>query len=262
LIHDLDPSGRPPAKERPSLRDAFRSIRADVRAFLADLARKTRGDPSAMFLVAINLGAAVVAMRHPPVTMSFLFVYWAECGVIGVLNIVKLFFIPVSLGPNARAGPRLRFAAILIAKTFVALFFTIHYGVFLLIVFFALAGIGDQELKWLGVKGFDVKAYFASFLVPIASLALGHVVSFFVNFVGKREYAGRTLENQMLRPYKRVAFMFGAAWAGVFLTVLLRVPGVTLLAVLPAKIIADLHAHFRDRRRPDILTAGATHQTS
>ena len=33
-------------------------------------------------------------MLHPPITASLMFIFWAECVVIGVFNVIKLTYVP------------------------------------------------------------------------------------------------------------------------------------------------------------------------
>ena len=205
---------------------------------LVELARRTAKDPTAIALLVGNVIACVLAARHPPVVMTLLFLYWAECVVIGVLNGVKLWFIrdeSIDMPWQGKA-PILGFLAI-------------HYLLFVGIAGLILWQLGEWELKVRELRrGFDWVDYFKGFILPVLCLAVAHVWSFFRNFLGQREYEGRTLQQQQFHPYKRVAAMFGITVVSGFLISFARGPELAMLLVVPFKLLADLHAHFRDHR--------------
>lgn len=174
--------------------------------------------------------------------------YLAECAVVGAFAIVKLWFIPVELTPQIDRTPALRLAILAGAKAFVTAAFVFHFGMFLLFAYLPVAGIADYELRWRGIRGFDLDAYLRGFMVPLAVIAAGHAVSFCVHFIGKEEWRGRTMREQMTMPYPRVLGMLGAGLAGGLLVAVLRLPAVAVVVFVAFKIVADLHAHFRDHR--------------
>jgi hypothetical protein len=199
-------------------------------------------------LVGANLIAAGIASRHPPATMSVMFLYWAECAVVGAFAILKLWFIPIELTPQLERQPAAKAILVVLSKIVLSAAFVFHFGMFLLLAYLPIAGVADHELRWRGIRSFDADAYLRGFLLPVAAISAGHAVSFFVHFIGKREWRGRTQQQQMLMPYGRVLAMLGIGLAGGLLVAVLRLPAVAVVVFVVLKIVADLHAHFRDHR--------------
>jgi hypothetical protein len=208
-------------------------------AWLLDLARRTAQDWTALALLVANAIAVTLAFFYPPITMSLLFLYWAECVVIGVMKVVEFCFIN---------DERINDEGLMF-KIFLSIFHFLHYALFVFFLFILLYLLARAELRVRGMQGFDEMRYFQGFLLPVAVIAAMHVASFFRNFLGKREYEGRTLEQQVFRPYKRVGAMIGIAFVGGFIVTLTGVPELTLLLIVPFKVVADLDAHFRDHER-------------
>jgi hypothetical protein len=223
-------------------------IAGEVGAWFGRLWQRTRSSPSALVLVVSNLAAAVVALAHPPVSISLLFVYWFECVIIGAINVVKLYCIPATLGPAADTHPVVRLLLVAFGRTVVALVFVVHYGIFTAVIGGVILGLGDVGGDIRTLADIPIGRYMAEFAWPIAFLGAAHVRSFFVQFIGKKEYRGRKLDDQMFRPYRRMLLMFGMLWAGVFIVVVTHQPALIALVFVPAKIVADLVAHFRDHR--------------
>jgi hypothetical protein len=78
----------------------------------------------------------------------------------------------------------------------------------------------------------------------LAAFFISHGISYYVNFLGRREYEGKEIGAQMGEPYKRIVIMhltiiFGGFLVMVFGSVL---PALLLLIVL--KLGADLRAHI------------------
>jgi hypothetical protein len=198
-----------------------------------------------------------MAARHPPATMSVMFLYWAECAVVGAFSVLKLWCIPIELTPQLERRPAARAVLVVLSKLVLSAGFVFHFGMFLLLAYLPIAGVADHELRWRGIRNFDLDAYLRGFLLPVAAIAAGHAVSFFVHFIGRQEWRGRTQQQQMLMPYARVLAMLGIGLAGGLLVAVLRLPAVAVVVFVVLKIVADLHAHFRDhatRATPDPRT--------
>lgn len=184
-------------------------------------------------------------MFHPPVTMSLMLLYWAECVVIGGFNFIKLYYIKPEVDEayleSLSAGKRA------MARSVMPGVFLVHYGMFLFMCFGLLLVLADRELGERGAHERLSLGYYSAFLLPVALLAVSHGVSFFRNFLGKREYEGRTVENQMFRPYRRVALMMAIVFGGIFLVAITGLPKIAALLFVAFKLLVDLRAHFRDR---------------
>ena len=117
--------------------------------------------------------------------------YWFENIIVGLLNVLRMAWIPT--GDTPAAG--------IFQKLFTIFFFSVHYGIFTLvhgIFVFSLLGPGGLMTEAAGGGGTGRIVSSLPFVLhdlrwAIPALFLSHLVSFFVNFVGKREYEGRTV---------------------------------------------------------------------
>ncbi len=157
--------------------------------------------------------------------------YWAESAVIGLWNAVKLAVVG-------------KWAAFLVVP-----FFAGHFGGFMAAHFMFIyylfvrdaAAVGPEPAVWLALS-----ELFIPLQTAIFSLFVSHGISFFANFIGRREYLGAALKQQMTEPYKRVIIMHITVIAGGFLTLALRTPEAALLLLIALKTGADLRAHLRE----------------
>jgi len=200
-----------------------------------------------MLLLATGIVGLVFAFHNPPVTVSVLFLYWVECAVIGALNVAKLRHVRAPRGLSDAETADLPPAKRLAYRCLVPGVFVIHYGIFLVMVFALLYALGVQEMRVRGERHYDLRGHLAGFWAPALVIGSAHVVSFFRNFLGKREYVGRKFLDQMLRPYKRTLILLLVVLGGSGLVALFGLSDMALLAVVPLVLIADLEAHFRER---------------
>jgi uncharacterized membrane protein YjjP (DUF1212 family) len=84
--------------------------------------------------------------------------------------------------------------------------------------------------------------------IAAASLAISHGLSFFINFLGKREYAEISPAQQMFQPYSRVLVLHGTTLAGGLLAGYLGAPLVSLIVMVVLKALIDLRAHLKEHR--------------
>ena len=94
-------------------------------------------------------------------------------------------------------------------------------------------------------------AALAALFVPLwpALLAMfvSHGVSFFYNFLGRREYVGKTMKQQTVEPYQRMVLLQVSLILGAWPVLLLGQPWPGLLLLVALKIVMDLRAHFKER---------------
>ena len=101
--------------------------------------------------------------------------FWAESAVVGFYTVLKIAVVG-------------KLMALLVAPFFVG-----HFGGFMamhflfIYMFFVrgLAGAGPDPGVWDALAGIFVPLW-----GPLAALFISHGVSFFSNFMGRREYAG------------------------------------------------------------------------
>lgn len=95
---------------------------------------------------------------------------------------------------------------------------------------------------------------FVTLWPAIAALCVSHGVSFFINFLGRREYVGRNLEDQMTEPYRRIIVMHVTIIVGGILAMALKTPLPALILLIALKIGVDLRAHLGERKPVKIST--------
>jgi hypothetical protein len=83
----------------------------------------------------------------------------------------------------------------------------------------------------------------------LLALFVSHGFSFFHNFLGRGEYRGRSVKDQMGEPYSRIIFMHLVLILGGFMVLVLGGPTPVLLLVIAAKIWFDLRAHLKQRQQ-------------
>jgi hypothetical protein len=157
--------------------------------------------------------------------------FWAENAVIGFYNVLKLAV--VAKWAALFAGP----------------FFAGHYGGF-------MAG-HFLFVYYLFVRGWETtgpetgaQAALTDLFVPLwpalLALLVSHGVSFYTNFLGRKEYVGRKVQEQMAEPYKRIIVMHVTIIFGGWMILLLRSPVPALILLIALKTAVDLRAHRRE----------------
>ncbi|MEM9302803.1 MAG: DUF6498-containing protein [Pseudomonadota bacterium] len=180
-----------------------------------------------------------------------LVIYWLENVVVGVLN---LFRMAVCRGPNS-PWP---------AKLFMIPFFALHYGgftfghgVFVFGFFGGFSEGGDQGGAQNLDLGFDNDPIAhvigiiteQQLLFAVAALAVSHLISFGVNFIGGGEYRRVSLQELMGAPYGRVVVLHVTIILGGGAAMSLGNPMWALLLLVGLKTAIDLVAHRRSHRK-------------
>jgi hypothetical protein len=199
--------------------------------------------------------------------MLILALYWAENGVVGVINVVKIFMAQgtAASGMASRLTINGRPAANL-SRVGTAGFFTVHYGVFwvvhgLFVFTFIPAMAGAQFYGPDGVPfGEPLDAPLSSPDLPILiagviGLAISHGVSFWTNYRGRGEYRTLSPAQLMTQPYGRLAIMHTTIVLGAFVSVFLGTPIGSLIVLVVLKTAMDLYFHLRQHRSRGV-TAG------
>lgn len=162
---------------------------------------------------------------------EIMLLYWAESGIIGFFNLLKM--VVVGGWATLFYGP----------------FFVGHYGAFmaahlLFIYTFFVKGVeakGDIALT-------EVLGRFSDLWMALLVLVVSHGISFLINFMGRREYAGTTVQKQMAEPYGRIMVMHMTIIFGGFVIMGLGSSLPALLLLMVAKIVVDLRAHQKQRK--------------
>ena len=218
--------------------------------------RKTRLSLSLASLIAANLVPLVGVLFLGWDAAFIVLLYWTENIVIGFYSMLKIALLRVE-HPLLHLG---KFLAIP--------FFTVHFGGFcavhgiFLLEFFKLGGETGSALtsgpSWVGPFVFVqllvsvIKQLWqnhpAGMQWPVLGLLVSHGISFFQNFVGKKEYAELTTQKLMAQPYRRIVVMHLAIIAGAIPIMLLESPATLLCILVLLKIGLDVHLHLKERR--------------
>jgi hypothetical protein len=155
--------------------------------------------------------------------------FWAESAIIGFYTLLKIAVVAKWWAP------------------FPGLFFLGHFGGFMALHFLFI--------YMLFVRGVDVHApapgaiealgsLFTPLWPALLGLFLSHGVSFALNFLARREYAGTKVQYLMMAPYGRIVVMQLTLIFGGWVVMLMKntMPALVLLVVF--KVIADLRAHY------------------
>jgi hypothetical protein len=186
---------------------------------------------SSLALIVVNLLPLGGVLSFDWNLADVMVLYWAESAVIGFWNVIKLAIVG-------------KWMALLIIPFFVGHFGGFMAGHFLFIYYFFVREIGATGAE-PGVWNALVDL-FVPLRSALLSLCISHGISFFSNFLGRREYLETGLKRQMTVPYKRIMIMHVTLLVGGFLTLLLRTPQPALLLLIILKTGADLHAHLRE----------------
>lgn len=173
--------------------------------------------------------------------------YWVENGIVGIINLAKMAMAEGD-GP---VGSSLKVTQIP--------FFVLHYGMFWFVhgIFVGVIATIGSSSTFMG-GGFGLGAVDAdplAILVAVVGLAVGHVVSFWVNFIGKGEYRTVTVAQQMRAPYGRMLVLHMAIVGGGLFIALLGSPTGPIIVLVLGKTLLDLNYHLRDRERAAVRAA-------
>ncbi len=188
--------------------------------------------------------------------MLILALYWAENGVVGVINILKILTAEgASSSPSTMRWSVNGRPAGSLSRLGTAGFFTIHYGLFWVVhgVFVftfipAMTGIagpgGQPGDPFVGFPGVDVPV----FAFGVVGLAISHGVSFWMNYIGRGEYKTLSPADVMTQPYGRLVIMHMTILLGAFVSIFFGTPLGSLLVLVVLKTALDLAFHLRQHR--------------
>ena len=203
---------------------------------------KRRFPFSEVFLLLSNAVPLAGALFLDWKLLSIVVVYWAESAVVGLYNIIRMM---MAVGEQ---------------KAFMVPFFMFHYGFFMLGHYVAIMifGIFTHDRSIIDI-GFLAPLYAdRTVLSAVAAMFVSHGVSFFQNYVGRKEYLATTVGEQMIRPYGRIVVMHVTILASAFAIALTDfdrpVTAVVILIVL--KTVLDFISHRKERKKAEAHPAG------
>jgi hypothetical protein len=181
---------------------------------------------SSIALVTANLVPIVGVLFFDWNVGEVMLLYWAESAVIGVFNVAKIWVIG-------------RWVTLLMGPFFIGHFGGFMVGHLLFIYGFMIAGPGGD----LDMSLTEVMKDFVALAPALLAFFVSHGISFYQNFLGRKEYIGREVSNQMSEPYKRIIIMHVTLIFGAFLVLLLESALPVLILMIALKVGADLRAH-------------------
>jgi hypothetical protein len=190
-------------------------------------------------LVAVNLVPLIGVLFWGWNVGTILIAYWLENGVIGLLNIPKIMLA-------ARDTP--------VIGPVMAGFFALHYGGFWIghgIFVFVIVGMATRGAFGF-LFGFDPIGNVArdpQVLLIALLLLVSHGVSFFFNYLGRREYLNTTPMKQMFQPYGRLVILHLTIIFGAFLVIGLGQPVALVALLVILKTGVDLLFHLREHAK-------------
>ena len=188
-----------------------------------------------VFLVGANLVPLFGVLQLGWDLAQIMVLFWVENAVVGIYALAKLAVIQ-------------RWGALLTGP-----FLLGHFGAFMSIHFMFVYYLFVRGMTTTGPEpsaSLALGSLFAPLWTAILAIFISHGVSFFGNFLGRGEYVGRTGQQQMAEPYRRLMVMHVTLIFGGMAIMALGQPiyALTLLVVL--KIGIDLYAHLREHRAP------------
>jgi len=205
--------------------------------------------PAVISFVTINLIILSFAFILDWSLYDIIFSYWLENLVIGFYNIFKMYKVDGG-NPDDHYkmvnGKRIYVPPI---KTPFVVFFVFHFSILWLIH-------GNYIQDQFNVHNLLYKTDYGYNIIKLidwptgiafAGLFISHGVSYFKNFLGKKEYVNRSFAQQMVVPYIGIVIISGVIWIVAMFS--LHTTGshptvITFLILL--KILIDLKLYFKN----------------
>jgi hypothetical protein len=182
-------------------------------------------------LVAVNLVPLFGVLFLGWQVVPLLILYWTESAAVGLYNVLKM----LRIGGAKAIGP--------------SIFFTVHFGFFMFVHLGFLGAFASMSrddfggpfegVRILAESGWELRLAAASFFAS-------HGVSFLVNFLGKREWEGKTVPKQMMEPYRRIVVMHVTIIFGGFALMALNAGALLMAFLVILKTAIDVVAHRRE----------------
>lgn len=194
---------------------------------------------SLLTLLTVNLIPLYGVLNLGWDTSSLLILYWIENIIVGFYNVLKLFLVT----QNYKNPKSIRSMGLGIIP-----FFMVHYGLFSFVHgIFILIIVGGSVFSQ-GLNQFNLAETLATIMLPSLFLFLSHGQSFFMNYVGRKEYLRTTAFLQMFAPYKRVAIVHLAILFGFIFSMLYSSSLIPAVILILLKTGTDAWIHLKEHR--------------
>ena len=215
--------------------------------------------PSSIVLILANLVPLGGVLWLDWAVVDILLLYWTESVIIGVVNVLRMMtsdsdkplggVVPASKEMHVHAAlEQSHFSPTLRAvKTFVILFFIVHYGMFCFGHLTAVVSIFSNSSMSGRITSAIPPLSNSSFWIAVGAIAVSHLFSFVTNYIGKGEYKRIGLGTLMHRPYGRIIVMQMSIIFGGGLVLFLGNPLPILLVLIIVKTTLDLRLHNKER---------------
>ena len=209
---------------------------------------------TSLVLMLANLAPLAGVLFFGWTVSSIIVLYWFENIVLGVVNIGRMALCTRYPEPDDSAKPEFQVTS----RATAIPFFVMHYFIFCIVHgVFVFSMFPDEQGYFTGSAGADpFGALFRAvniFATPLAfaafALAASHVVSFFMNYVGGREYEKLDLRQVMMLPYGRIVVLHLTIIFGGMATEALGEPLLALVILVAVKTGIDLVMHRREHRK-------------
>ena len=156
--------------------------------------------------------------------------YWLESAVVGTFTFIKIDQAKGSGHVNPD-GTRVVNVPDMSLKGF----FLLHFGLFMFVhLIFILVMFWPPTLSF-----FDT-------LFVFISLCISHGVSYFTNYLSRREYMQFSPEQTLFTPYPRILIMHFTILFGGVIAKAIGAPTFALLLMITLKIIVDIYSHLNE----------------
>ena len=187
--------------------------------------------PSGLALIAANLVPLAGVLFFGWDLASVIVLFWAESAVIGFYTVLKMAVVG-------------KLAALVAVPFFIG-----HFGGFMAVHFLLIYGLfvrgATASGQAPGVRE-ALQQIFGPLWLSLAALFISHGVSFFDNFLGRREYLRTTMKTLMATPYNRIIVMQLALIFGGWIILLLKSPVPALALLILFKTALDFSAHRKE----------------
>ncbi len=190
----------------------------------------TLGSPSSLVLIAANLLPLAGVVSGQITLGQVMILFWSESAIIGFFTLVKMAVVG-------------KWAAL-----FSGPFFAAHFGGFMAIHFMFIYGMfvggmsGAPEPPALEA----LAALYRPLWPAAAALFVSHAVSFALNFIGRGEFRGETVNALMTAPYRRIIVLHLTIIFGGWVAMLVESTAPAVALLIGMKVFADLRAHTRE----------------